>query len=99
MVAPPGFSVHGDSQGKNTGVGCLALFQGNLPNPEIEPRSPTLQANSLLSEPPGKPRYKYVTSVFLQLSSQLYNVQAVQESTQPLKPSNIPQSDVSNTYP
>ena len=28
---------------------------GYLPNPEIEPRSPTLQADSLPSEPPGKP--------------------------------------------
>ena len=28
---------------------------GNLPNPGIEPRSPTLQADVLLSEPPGKP--------------------------------------------
>ena len=27
---------------------------GDLPNPGIEPRSPTLQADSLLSEPPGK---------------------------------------------
>ena len=27
----------------------------NLPNPEIEPRSPVMQADSLLSEPPGKP--------------------------------------------
>ena len=27
----------------------------DLPNPVIEPRSPTLQADSLLSEPPGKP--------------------------------------------
>ena len=26
-----------------------------LPDPEIEPRSPALQADSLLSEPPGKP--------------------------------------------
>ena len=29
---------------------------GDLPNPGIEPRSSTLQANSLPSEPPGKPR-------------------------------------------
>ena len=29
---------------------------GNLPNPGIEPRSSTLQVDSLLSEPPGKPR-------------------------------------------
>ena len=28
---------------------------GNLPNPGIEPESPTLQADALLSEPPGKP--------------------------------------------
>ena len=27
----------------------------DLPNPGIKPRSPTLWANSLLSEPPGKP--------------------------------------------
>ena len=27
---------------------------GDLPNPEIEPRSPTLQADTLTSEPPGK---------------------------------------------
>ena len=28
---------------------------GDLPNPRIEPSSPTLQVDSLLSEPPGKP--------------------------------------------
>ena len=28
---------------------------GDLPNPEIEPRSPALQADSLLPEPLGKP--------------------------------------------
>ena len=28
---------------------------GDLPNPGIEPRSPSLQADTLLSEPPGKP--------------------------------------------
>ena len=28
---------------------------GNLPNPGIKPRSPALQADSLLSELPGKP--------------------------------------------
>ena len=28
---------------------------GDLLNPGIEPRSPTLQANSLLTEPPGNP--------------------------------------------
>ena len=28
---------------------------GDLPNPEIEPKSPALQADALTSEPPGKP--------------------------------------------
>ena len=51
----PGSSVHGI--GKNTGVGSHSLLQGNLPNPEIKPRSPALQANSLPSESPGKPNY------------------------------------------
>ena len=32
-----GSSVHGISPGKNTGVGCQAILQGNLPNPGIEP--------------------------------------------------------------
>ena len=29
---------------------------GDLPDPGIKPRSPTLQSDSLLSEPPGKPQ-------------------------------------------
>ena len=29
--SPPGSSVHGDSAGKNTGVGCHALLQGIFP--------------------------------------------------------------------
>ena len=28
---------------------------GDLPNPGIEPESPTLQVDALTSEPPGKP--------------------------------------------
>ena len=44
------------SPGKNIGVGSHALLQGNLPNPGIEPGSPILQADSLPSEPPGKPQ-------------------------------------------
>ena len=30
-----------DSSDQNTGVGSLSLLQGDLPNPGIEPRSPT----------------------------------------------------------
>ena len=35
--------------------GLLFSSPGDLPNPRIEPRSPTLQADSLTSEPPGMP--------------------------------------------
>ena len=31
---------------------------GDLPNPRIEPESPALQADSLPTEPPGKPFLK-----------------------------------------
>ncbi|CAN0571786.1 unnamed protein product, partial [Rangifer tarandus platyrhynchus] len=31
---PPGSSVHGDSPGKNAGVGCHALIQGIFPAQE-----------------------------------------------------------------
>ena len=48
-----------DSPGKNTGVGCHFLLQEIFPtqgsNPGIEPGSPTLEADALTSEPPGKP--------------------------------------------
>ena len=52
----PGASVHGDSPGKNTGVGCHALLQGIFPTQGLKPRAPALQAESLPSEPPGKPK-------------------------------------------
>ena len=35
--------------------GLPFLSPGDLPNPGIESGSPTLQANTLTSEPPGKP--------------------------------------------
>ena len=40
---------------------------GDLPNPGIEPRSPTLQVDSLPSEPPGKPKNSGVGSLSLLL--------------------------------
>ena len=47
--SPLGLSVHGDSPGKNTRVGCQALLQGTFPTLG---RSSTLQTDSLPSEPP-----------------------------------------------
>ena len=51
---PPVFSVHGTLQVRI--LEWVAIpFPGNLPNSGTEPESPALQADSLLSEPPGKP--------------------------------------------
>ena len=36
--------------------GLLCSSPGDVPNPGIKPRSPSLQADSLKSEPPGKPK-------------------------------------------
>ena len=40
-VPPYGLLCPWDSPGKNTGVGCHALFLGNLPNPGVKPASLT----------------------------------------------------------
>ena len=44
-----------NSPGKNTGVKSHSLLQGIFPHPGTEPGSLALQADSLPSEPPGKP--------------------------------------------
>ena len=45
--------------------GLLCPPQGDLPNPGIEPRSPTLQVDSLPAEPLGKPKNTRVGSLSL----------------------------------
>ena len=49
-----------NSPGQNTRVGSLSLLQGIFPaqwsSQSSEPRSPKLQADSLLAEPQGKPK-------------------------------------------
>ena len=56
--SPTGSSVRGNSPGQEywSGLPCHPL--GDLPKPGMEPRSPALQADSLLSESPGKPILK-----------------------------------------
>ena len=46
-----------------SGLSCPPL--GDLPNPGIKLRSPALQADSLPSEPPGKPKKTGVGSLYL----------------------------------
>ena len=40
-------------------TGLLFPSPGYLPDPGVEPRSPTLQADALTSEPPGKKQPRY----------------------------------------
>ena len=54
--SPPGSSVHGDSTGKNTGVGCChALFQGILPMQGLNWGLLHCRQILLPAELPGKP--------------------------------------------
>ena len=53
--SPPGSSVRGILQERILEWVAIPFSQG-FPNPGIKPRSPTLQADSLPSEPPGKPQ-------------------------------------------
>ena len=53
--SPPGSSVHGVFPGKNTGVGCHFLLQGNLLRSGIKPASPALAGRFFTTELPGKP--------------------------------------------
>ena len=52
-LQPYGLYSAWNSPGQNTGVGSLPS-PGDLPNPGMKPGFPALQADSLLSEPPGK---------------------------------------------
>ena len=55
--SPPGSSVHRILQAR------IAIpFSWDLPNPGIKPRSPAWQADTLPSEPPGKPTKSYVSA-------------------------------------
>ena len=51
VCSPPHSSVHGDSPGKNTGVGCQAVLQGIFPTQGSNPGL----LRWILSEPPEKP--------------------------------------------
>ena len=57
-----GSSVHGILQ-QEYWNGLPFRSPGDLPDPGIKPRSPVLQANSLLSEPPGKFRNNLIDCI------------------------------------
>ena len=44
--SPPDYSVHGDSPGKNTEMGCHFLLQGISPTQELNPNWPSISTGS-----------------------------------------------------
>ena len=58
-------SVHGILQVRIVEWVAIPFSRGDLANPGFKPGSLALQADSLLSEPPGKPIYAKVLNLFL----------------------------------
>ena len=61
--SPPGSSAREISQARIL-EWIAILFSGDLPDPEMEPGSPALQADSLPSEPPNWPMQVNVSLSF-----------------------------------
>ena len=72
--SPPGSSVYGILQARQEHwSGFPFPSPKDFPDPGIKPRSSTLQADSLLSEPPEKQAYhKLLCVIILHLSLELY---------------------------
>ena len=72
--SPPGSSVHGDSPGKKTGVGCHALLQGIFPNQGLNPGLPHCRRILYHLSHEGSPRIlEWVAYHFSRRSSWLRN--------------------------
>ena len=54
--SPPGSSVHGDSLGKNIGMGCHAVLQGNFPTQGWNPGLPNCRRILYHLSHQGSPR-------------------------------------------
>ena len=67
----PGFSRY--SPGTNTAVDKPFPSSGDLVNPGIEPRSLALKADSLTSEPPGKP-WEFLFMLFFNFPLAGFNI-------------------------
>ena len=69
--SPPGSSVHGDSPGKDTGVGCRALLQGIFPTQGSDPGLPHCGEILYCLSHQGSPRipewvaYPFSSGIFL----------------------------------
>ena len=61
----PGSSVHGDSPGKNTGVGCRALLQGIFPAQGLNPGLPNCRQFLYHLSEEGSPLFPLAVIFFL----------------------------------
>ena len=67
--SPPGSSIHRDSPGKNTGVGCHALPQGISPTQGLNPGLPHCRQTLYQMSYKGSPRIlEWVWDHFLNFS-------------------------------
>ena len=71
-------SVHGILQAGGILEWVAIPFSGDLPDPGIEPKSPALQADSLPSEPPGKPFLNHRNDRFSVLFKYLFSLNAAE---------------------
>ena len=89
--SPPRSPVHGILQ-QDYWSGLPFPSPGNLPDPGIEPRSPTLQAGALTSEPRGKPlespnccdNPKYIATIHTQACARMHTHTHTHTHTHPL---------------
>ena len=84
LCEPIDYTAHGILQARTLWSGKRFPSPGDLPNPGIEPRSPTLQADSLPAEPQGKPKNSGVSSLPL-----LQGIFQIQESNWGLQKSQV----------
>ena len=64
--SPPGSTVHGDSPGENTGVGCHTLLEGIFPTQGLNPGLPHCRwILYQTSRPSGKPWKYKINTIFM----------------------------------
>ena len=70
----PTFSVHGDSPGKNTGVGCHTLLQGIFLTQGSKPHLLWRRSRSFTAESLGKPHMHIHICTYIHICISMYKV-------------------------
>ena len=70
--SPPGFSVHGDSPGKNTEMGCHALEDPGLKTASLT--TPVLVGRFFTTALSGKPQRKTIKNITFQMENQFQTI-------------------------